>query len=222
MRKSEPTSRVFKAFRELERSDHRSVIRFVENYQREIRNLEFEEYFELQLNYAYALFEIGDSHRFLRCVDKLLEESIQHNVKYYYNEDIFAKLLFKKGACHYRMRQWKKAQHVFSELLKMYPSDSLYQTMLQKSWIQDRPTFVYRFTGVGILMLFIALACLSIYLITYSLLENTAGQMLLQYFWKGTILAAFTLSFTGEGWHRVKCWWKTRQIIQNAENKTLL
>ena len=98
-------SRVYQEFKGIEQSEFRSIVRFFESRTDEIIHLEFNEYFELLLAYAEALFEIGTYHSFLTVADQAIAITIEQNIKYYHGEDVFFNILFKKAAAHYNLME---------------------------------------------------------------------------------------------------------------------
>jgi len=135
-------SQIYQEFKDIERSEFRSIVRFFESHTSEIAQLEFDEYFELLLTYADALFEIGTYHSYLSVADQAIGITIEHNIKYYHGEDIFFNLLFKKAAAHYNLLEYEKSEHILRELVKMNPDNEMTVRFLKKSIRQNKPGFL--------------------------------------------------------------------------------
>lgn len=135
-------SKIYKEFKAIEGQEHLSVVRFYEAYEKDIPHLAFSEYFELLVAYVDALFEVGAYHSHLKMVDIALETSILQNIKFYNGKDIFAELLFKKAASCYNLMEYKNAEHVLRELIKINPYQELADRFLKKCLRQQKPKYL--------------------------------------------------------------------------------
>lgn len=116
-------SKLYRAFLSLEETAFQELIRFFEENEKEIRQLDFEEYFDLLVAYVTALFEVGAYREHLLMVDVVIETSIINNIVEYKDEDIFRRMLFRKAASLYHTHQYQKAEHILAELLRMDQED---------------------------------------------------------------------------------------------------
>lgn len=148
-------SKTYRAFKDIDAGDYRTVARFFEEHEREIGLLEFPEYFELRVYYAGALFEIGAYERHLQQVDFILETSIEHNIQFFHGEDVFCKTLFQKAASNFNLLEYKKAEYILRELLKINPYYPDVDLFLQKTIYQQNPKFIRatRATATGLFLL---------------------------------------------------------------------
>ena len=116
-------SKIYRTFMSLEETAFQEQIRFFEENEKEIRELDFEEYFEVLAAYVTALFEVGAYREHLLMVDVVIETSIINNIVEYKGEDLFRRMLFRKAASLYHTDQFQKAEHVLAELLRMDRED---------------------------------------------------------------------------------------------------
>ena len=145
-------SRVYQEFKGIEQSEFRSIVRFFESRTDEIIHLEFNEYFELLLAYAEALFEIGTYHSFLTVADQAIAITIEQNIKYYHGEDVFFNILFKKAAAHYNLMEYGKAKHILKELVKMDSGNELTIRFLKKCSRQEKPSYLKSTRAISVFL----------------------------------------------------------------------
>lgn len=158
-------SKTYRRFKEIDKGDYRTIARFFEEHEREIDRLDFEEYFDLRVCYASALFEIGAYERHLQQVDFILERSIEHNVQFFQGEDLFCKTLFQKAASHFNLLNYRKAEYILRELIKINPYYPDAGAFLQKTIYQQRPKFIRATRAVAIALFLLSALLISIELI---------------------------------------------------------
>jgi len=145
-------SKIYRNFKEIELGAHRAVVRFYEEYEKDIRELNFEESFELMIAYLDALFEIGAYGNFLGLVNHAIEEIITNNIKIYQGEDIFEKILFRKAAAHYNLMQYAKSDHILRELIRMNPENELAARFLKRCDCRLRPRIIKNSRAFSVLL----------------------------------------------------------------------
>ncbi len=145
-------SRVYQEFKGIEQSEFRNIVRFFESRTDEIVHLEFNEYFELLLTYAEALFEIGTYHSFLAVADQAIAIIIEQNIKYYHGEDVFFNILFKKAAAHYNLMEYDKARHILQELIKMDSANEITVRFLKKCSRQEKPGYLKSTRAISVFL----------------------------------------------------------------------
>ena len=96
-------SEVYQEFKEIADNEYRTIIQFFVEYEQEIKHLEFDEYFELLLAYADALFETAAYENHLEIADQAINITIEHNIKFYQGKDVFFEMLYKKAASYYNL-----------------------------------------------------------------------------------------------------------------------
>ncbi len=139
---SKYASNIYTEFKDLTGSEPRALVRFYEKNQKQIQNLELQEYFDLQVLYLSAIFELGSYHKLLGYIDTAIESSIRHNIVEHNGKDVFQKLLFMKGEAYFHMMQFDKAKHIFLELLRMDCTNELYKEALGKTTRKLVPQFI--------------------------------------------------------------------------------
>jgi tetratricopeptide (TPR) repeat protein len=108
------------AYSSLNPEAYRDRVRFYEENRSYLDALVYEDRVEVDLDYSFALFEIGKYQRFLDRVDRLIELVVIDNIEVE-GRDIFKDLLFKKAASLYNLWSLEKAEQVISQLYKIDP-----------------------------------------------------------------------------------------------------
>ncbi len=140
--KSTYHSKVYQEFRAIEAAAHRQVIHFYEKQETAIRQLDFEEYFELTTAYGNALFEVGAFHKHLALADHIIEMAIAQNIEFYKGEDIFVKMLFRKAASLYNLFEYEKAEYILREIIRINPWEKDAILFLKKCLRSRQPRYV--------------------------------------------------------------------------------
>ncbi len=150
-------SKVYQDFMEIQNEEYRTIIRFFEEYQNEINQLDVEEYFELTMAYTKALFEVGAYNSFLNIVDEAIAATIDHNIQFYKGEDIYQELLFRKAAAHYNLHNYEESKYILRELIKIDPWNQISVRFLKKCLRSQQPAYI-RSARAGIVALFMLAA----------------------------------------------------------------
>ncbi len=144
--------KIYRDFHAIEASAYRQIIRFFEEHEARIKELDFEEYFEMLTTYVGALFETGAYRNFLLMVDVLIEITIEQNILTYKGEDLYQNLLFRKAAALYNLMQYDRADYILRELIKMDPCHGDSVRLLKKCLRRKQPRFVHRARATAILL----------------------------------------------------------------------
>lgn len=211
-------SKIYRDFKEIDSCEYRAIIRFFEENQEDIRNLELEEYFELMVTYLDSLFEIGAYERYLRLANGAIETSIIHNIHFFRGEDVYRKLLFRKAAAHHNLQQNKKAQHVIRELIKMDPHDEESVRFLKKSLWIEKPEFITNFRGWSILLFILAAAviCAELLLVRPFFPEYTTT---VEFFRIGLFALGLILMFIGDIYHQINLIYSTQKFVKKMQKR---
>ena len=214
-------SKVYQEFKEIGLHEYRSIVQFYEDSENDIKQLDFDEYFELFLAYGDALFEMGAYQNHLEIADQAIETTIEHNIKFYQGQDVYFELLFKKAASHYNLLEYKKAEHILKELIKMDTTNQVTIRFLKKCVRQDKPSFLKKTRAFSVLCFLLTALVISIELIVVRPLfeeHATTIEMLRNFIF---VLGWFIL-LTGDLFHRFKVNQKinafVKQINQEKEN----
>lgn len=143
----------YRKFRSIEPKDHQRIIREYEYQEKQIGQLDPQEYFELTVWYVDALFATGAHRRHLLMVDLVIFASIDRNIQFLHGEDVYERMLFRKAASNYRIQDYKRCAHICRELMRMYPEQTTYPRLLKRAlYQQQQPTLQFG-RGAAILCL---------------------------------------------------------------------
>lgn len=102
-------------------SDYRAKIVFFDQFRKDLDLLDEEDRLELYLDFVAALFEVGNYHRYLHYVDRLIEQVISENIYYFRDEKIYESLLFRKAASLYNIHKYQESIPILKAVVKMDP-----------------------------------------------------------------------------------------------------
>lgn len=148
-------SKLYRDFKGLDTSSYQTILRFYEDWETEIQQLEFSEFFELQNAYAQALFETGAYKKHLLMADTIIETAILRNIYVFHGEDIYSKMLFKKAASHYNLLEYEKAEYVLRELIKINPHNLDAIAFLKKCLRCQKPNYVKTTRAIAVFLFLI-------------------------------------------------------------------
>lgn len=117
---------------------YRSIVNFYEKHSTEIRHLEFDDFFDIYVEYANALYELGAHHKFIKEADKIAEMSIAHNIIFFRDKDIFQYFLKKKAAALYNIGLLDRSEKVLEELLKMDPDNPEFRELYYRALMKRK------------------------------------------------------------------------------------
>ncbi len=144
-------SKIYNDFKEIDVHAYKRIVEFYSTYEDDIQRLKFHEYFELQVTYIDALFEMAAYDNLLGVCDETIEMVIQNNIQYHQGEDIYRKLLLRKAAAHYNLLEYHKAEFILKELIKIDPSDFYAIRFYKKCQFQHPPTYVQYTRGASLI-----------------------------------------------------------------------
>ena len=155
-------SPIYREFRAIEGTEWRTVRRFYEEYETEIRQLEFDEYFELLLAYSNALFEIGLYEKYLGVADTVIENSISRNIKFFNGVDVFQETLLRKAASHFHNYEFEKSEYILREILRIDPYDEAAALLLKKCLQKMRSQFIRRARALAMSLFLLSAAVICV------------------------------------------------------------
>lgn len=211
--------RLYRNFKAIETNDFHGITRFYEQNEDGIRALDFDEYLDCTLIYTNALFETAEHGKHLVMCDHLLELVIIQNVETWGGEDLYHQLLFKKAASLFHLQDYKSAERILREIIKIYPGDGLAQLYLNKSLLRQRPDWLFQLRKTGVVFALSAAAMIAVELFVAPRFfpEWVQALRLTRTTLIGLSLAALSL---GEAGHALRAWFGTQRFVKRAlQNK---
>lgn len=149
-------SRVYRDFVSIQETDYRAVVHFYEEHEEGIRALVFSEYFEILAAYTEALFRITEHPKHILMADVLIAESIQNNIKFHKEEDIFYATLLRKAHSYNKMHRFSEAKHILHELLKIDAENKYAKRELKSTLLRHTPEKLKKTRATSIFLFFLA------------------------------------------------------------------
>ncbi len=201
-------SKLFRDFKSIDAAAYRDIIHFFERHEQDIRQLDFEEYFEMLYAYVNALFEAGMYRRHVVMADEVIEAAICHNIHLHGQEDVFRKALFRKAASLYHISDYTGAVHILRELLRIDPADADAMALLEKCLhhMENQPLLIFRAGSILLLLLSALVVCVEMLVVRPFYAMHTSWVETLR---NAMFAGALVVLALGEGLHR---WLVRRQV----------
>lgn len=215
---SRPTyhSLIYRDFREIEGNAYHQIVRFFEEREEAIKQLDFDEYFEMLLAYTNALFEMGAYQKHLLMADAVIETTMENNIRLYRGEDVFRQMLFKKAASCFNLQQQDGAEHILKQMIRISPGDADAALFLRKCyiarrsalWQNSQATAIFLFLLAALVIAVELLVVRSFYTLHVPLVEMSRNSIF-----------ALGLLAMGGGYlgHRVRSHYAVRALVGEAQ-----
>jgi tetratricopeptide (TPR) repeat protein len=211
-------SQILRDFLEIEEKAFHQRIRFYESHEREIVGLRQKEIFLLKEGYADALFQVGAYKKHLSMVDELIEECMNHNIRFFKGEDIFQGLLFRKAASLFQIRKTREAIHILRELIRINPAYRDPARFLARCYRRQRPNWLgwLRAASVVLFILTAVVIALEMLMVNPLFPEMTSDVQMVR---NSTFFLGVIALVGGEVWHRLECRSKADQFVRYARRR---
>lgn len=121
-------------YSKIEKTNYKARIQFYEEQKSKIQELLLKDKIEFDVDYAFALFELGKYSKSKSLLNDLIGVVIRDNIFTINEEDIYQSLLFKKSACHYNLGETEESKHILQELIKINSEEETYQTFYKRCY----------------------------------------------------------------------------------------
>jgi tetratricopeptide (TPR) repeat protein len=156
VRKSIISSNVYVAFRSLPKKGWIDIIKLYESKQEDIDLLSSAKRLDILDMYLEALYEIKDFRKLKKEVEHMIYLSLSEEIPVEIGLPYYQAALFWKADTCFQMREYKESQHILEQLIRMNPNNTLYSSKLVKCFYWDKPSYIYRFRALTILLFFLA------------------------------------------------------------------
>ena len=171
-------SKLYRHFRSLETQSVHSRIRFFEENEAAIRQLEGEEFFDLFYAYSEALFRAGAYAKYKTVADELIACCLDRQHGRPGGEDVFLSTIYRKAESCFELAEYDQAAHLFRELLRLDPSNRGGKAGLRRT--------LYRIKSPGLLTARAA----SVLLLMAAALVTALEWMVVRYFFPSWVKTA--------------------------------
>ena len=211
--------KIYRDFKAIEAVDFHGIVRYYERFEQDIHQLDFEEYFDCLASYTQALYEIGDYRKHLVMCDFLLETIIIQNVESWGGEDLYTKTLLAKATSQYYEQEFKSAERILKELVKIAPENTvLAQKLWEKCLLRQKPNWLMRIRalGVGILLFTALFIAVEIFVVAPFFSEYHARVQLAH---NVLLVLGLLILFAGELRHVWICHHTVKCFVQRTRQK---
>lgn len=146
-------SETYEAFLAIEQNAYKEKIDYIEENFFMLRELDADEYFDMMVLYAEALFETGEYSRQAKLADHILEMSIERNIVIHRGEDVYFETLFKKAASLHNLEKVDQAVHILKELLKINPDHESTKLFLINCIIRQKKSTIRPYRNISLILL---------------------------------------------------------------------
>ncbi len=158
---------IYNDFISIESKAYQEQIRYYENNRADIRRLPYEYQTYIECKCAIASYEVKDYYSFLSIVDRLIAMVIRDNIYEIDGVDIYKDLLYRKAWATHKVLDYYKADHIFSELVKIDPTNQQYAKGFLKNSLEKKRYEVKYLNAVSIVLFVISavIICLELLMI---------------------------------------------------------
>ncbi|MFZ1675916.1 MAG: hypothetical protein WAT91_01510 [Saprospiraceae bacterium] len=146
-------SETYEAFLAIEPAAYKEKIVYIEENFFMLRELDADEYFDMMVLYAEALFETGEYGRQAKLADHILEMSIERNIVMHRGQDVYFETLFKKAASLHNLDRMDQAVHILKELLKINPDHESSKLFLINCIIRQKKYSIRPYRNISLALL---------------------------------------------------------------------
>lgn len=216
MLKKDTTYKVFRDFKRLDNQNHHSIVQFCEEHQKAIEELNDDEYFEIQVSYVNALFEIEAYHKHIKVAKGVIELSIIQNIQFINNEDVYLKMLYQKAISNLYTENIEQAIHISKELIKLEPQNKEYISLLNRCYMQDGLVFLHHLRTAGVLLFFLSIG---IFIIKILIVEYffQGAEPFVQILNTSTLILGSILLLAGLSIHRIKAYHQVNIFLKSLK-----
>jgi tetratricopeptide (TPR) repeat protein len=147
-------------------SNH-SKVRYYEDYIQKNFDLTIDEKIELEIEYIFALFQLGKYDKVLANIDTVIEKVIFENIEKHNGHDAYLGLLFKKAACYHNLGKFDQCIALCRQLIKIDSTVPIYSHLLHLAQKKKKHVegSLINFIGIGCMMIGMLLYVLDIFVI---------------------------------------------------------
>ncbi|HZV67904.1 MAG TPA: hypothetical protein VFG10_00080 [Saprospiraceae bacterium] len=149
-------SETYEAFLAIDAGAYKEKIQYIEENFFMLRELDADEYFDMMVLYAEALFETAEYSRQAKLADHILEMSIERNIVMHRGQDIYFETLFKKAASLHNLDRIDQAVHILKELLKINPDHESSKLFLINCIIRQKKYSIRPYRNVSLVLLLLS------------------------------------------------------------------
>mgnify|MGYP000176448802 CR=1 FL=1 len=204
---------IYNGFISIESDSYQEQIRYYENNRSDIRRLPYEYQTYIECKFAIASYEVKDYYGFLSVVDRLITMVIRDNIYEIDGVDVYKDLLYRKAWATHRVLDYYKADHIFSELVKIDSDNQHYTKGYLKNSIEKKRYEVKYLNATSIILFVLAAAVICVEILMVRTFYKEWTQMV-EYSRNLIFLGGILVLLFLEGWIRLSSYQSLKVLKQ--------
>lgn len=147
---------LYAVIRNINPADNQGFVRYFEKNWDALTQLDTEQYLPLIIRYTEALYKLKLFHDLNRACDELIAFSIEENIQYYNEKDIYLRALFLKADALFNLHQFEESNRIFDALINLAPKDKSLAKAYRDCLLRQRKSWVNYIILTGIVFYFIS------------------------------------------------------------------
>jgi len=153
---------VYEEFNEIAKDAYLDKIRYFRDNETPIHKLPLIQSIEIQCDYIEALYQTNSYYQVLKIIDEIIECIISENIFDINGTDVYKLMLFVKADCLYNTIDYKRCNHIASELIKIEGDNILSKNLFVKNKIDNLRYEGQIVRAISILLIFASAFIISI------------------------------------------------------------
>lgn len=211
--------RAYRNFKAIEPTAWLKIARFFEQHKKELRQLDFDRFFDCLLAHSRALLELEKFEECLAATDEAIEAVFDQNVDWHDGEDILERALLQKAVALAGLGRSAEAERVLKELLKLRPESEQGKKVWKKIDRESRPKLRQRFRAWSLGLIFLsAIFSASHFLIVRPFFPQLDRAVF--WVWTGLLFLGCLAMLAGEFWLYIAAHFEVERFAKTAMEKT--
>jgi len=143
---------VYDAYIELGKDAYLEKVLYYETHKGHILNLPFNQTIEIHCDYIEALHQTNKYYKVLEIIDEVIASIISENIYTIKGTDVYKSLLYIKADSLYNIIDYKSANHVVSELIKIDGDNGICKSLFVKNSVDNLRYEGQKIRAIGILL----------------------------------------------------------------------
>lgn len=145
-----PYSKIYGQYLGIHPGEYLKLIAFYEENEDQIRHLPLDQFREILVTYADAVFENGSYKKYLLIANEILPWAFDCET----DRELFYKILFRKSASLYNLGHLRKSQEILEQLHRINPLNVETKMFLKKCFKMRNSANVQKIRALSLFLLF--------------------------------------------------------------------
>ena len=204
---------IYNDFLLIDQRSYQEQIRYYEMNKVEIHRLPEEYQILIECRYTLALYEVEDYYGFLTKAERLIRQVIMENIYQIDGKDIYQELLYRKAMATHRLLDYYKADHIFSELVKIDSENKKYSEGYIRNEINKNRYEIKYLNATSIILFFVSATIIGFEVLMIRTFYPEYTQIF-EWSRNGIFFSGVLIIVFLEGWIRLKTYQSLRRLKQ--------